>query len=90
VIEPGLQAMGRSLLPEIAAWLADWHRENGVALRFGVGVREVTAGRLLGVVGIDAPRDVRAGQKLIRTGQPVNPALLADISVSAQLLARAG
>ena len=233
VIEPGVQAMGRSLAPEIAAWLAAWHQEKGVTLRFGVGVREVTAGgvqctdgawieadaviagiglirntelaeaaglvveggivvdefgrtsvpgiyaagdvaafwmpqlgrrmlletwrhaqdhgaavgriiagqvapydeipwfwtdqhginlqmagtlegvaatiirgimgvppfsawhlgaegQLIGVVGIGAPRDVRAGQKLIRTRRPVDPTLLADTSVSAQLLSRAG
>jgi NADPH-dependent 2,4-dienoyl-CoA reductase/sulfur reductase-like enzyme len=233
VIEPGLQAMGRSLAPEIAAWLAAWHRENGVTLRLGIGVSEVTegavrctdgawveadaviagiglerntelagaaglaveggivvdefgrtsapgiyaagdvaafwmpllrrrmlletwrhaqdhgtaigriiagqvtpydetpwfwtdqhgvnlqmagtlegvaatvirgaigvppfsawhlnaAGQLIGVVGIDAPRDVRAGQTLLRTRRPVDPALLADTSVSAQRLARAG
>ena len=233
VIEPGFQAMGRSLVPEIAAWLAAWHRENGVTLRFGVGISEVTAGgvlctdgawieadaviagiglerntelaeaaglaveggivvdefgrtsapgiyaagdvaafwmpqtgrrmlletwrhaqdhgtsvgriiagqampydeipwfwtdqhgvnlqmagtlegvaatvirgtigvapfsawhldaegQLISVVGIDSPRDVRAGQKLIRTRRPVDPAVLADTSVSAQLLSRAG
>ena len=36
-------------------------------------------GKLIGVVGIDAPRDVRAGQKLIRTRRPVDPTLLVGL-----------
>ena len=72
---------------------------EGVAatvIRGAIGVAPFSAwhldaeGQLIGVVGIDAPRDVRAGQKLLRTKRPVDPALLADTSVSAQRLARAG
>jgi NADPH-dependent 2,4-dienoyl-CoA reductase/sulfur reductase-like enzyme len=44
---------------------------------------------LLGVVGINAPRDVRAGMTLMRAGRPVDPARIADTSISAQVLARA-
>ena len=58
VIEPGFQAMGRSLVPELAAWLATWHRENGVSLRFGIGVREITAGSVLCSDGMHIEADV--------------------------------
>ena len=58
VIEPGSQAMGRSLVPEIAVWLAKWHRENGVSLRFGIGVREVTSGSVLCSDGMRIEADV--------------------------------
>ncbi len=47
VIEPGAQVMGRSLVPEIAAWLAAWHRENGITLLLGSGVREITTNAVL-------------------------------------------
>jgi len=40
------------------------------------------------VAGINAPRDVRAGQMLMRAGQAVDPARIADLSVSAQSLSR--
>src|SRR6185437_789793 len=36
------------------------------------------AARVIGVVGIDAPRDVRAGQALIQSGARVDPAVIAD------------
>lgn len=43
-------------------------------------------GHLAGVVGVDAPREVRAGQILVRTGRPVDPTTLADPGVSAKKL----
>ena len=46
-------------------------------------------GCLSGVVGVDAPREVRAGQMLIRAGRPVDPAQLADPRIPAQKLVRA-
>jgi hypothetical protein len=46
------------------------------------------AARVIGVVGIDAPRDVRAGQALIQSGARVDPAVIADAGISAQLLPR--
>ncbi len=46
------------------------------------------AGRVTGVIGINAPRDVRAGQGLIRSGASVDPTVLADLRVGAQLLPR--
>jgi 3-phenylpropionate/trans-cinnamate dioxygenase ferredoxin reductase subunit len=58
VVEPGPQAMGRSLTPEIAAWLAALHRENGVTLMFGTGIREVTAGSVLCTDGRRIEADV--------------------------------
>ncbi len=45
-------------------------------------------GHLAGVVGVDAPREVRAGQVLVRTGRPVDPSQLADPGVPAQKLVR--
>ena len=46
------------------------------------------AGRLTGVVGVDAPREVRAAQVLIQAARPVDPRLLADPTVTPQRLAR--
>lgn len=43
---------------------------------------------LTGVIGIDAPRDVRAGKMVIRDGKWVDPALVADPSLSLQSLVR--
>jgi NADPH-dependent 2,4-dienoyl-CoA reductase/sulfur reductase-like enzyme len=44
--------------------------------------------RPVGVAGINAPRDVRAGLGLIRAGQAVDPALLADPATPLQRLLR--
>lgn len=44
--------------------------------------------QLVCTIGIDAPRDVRAGQSLIQSGQRINAAVLADLSVTAQQLPR--
>ena len=43
---------------------------------------------LIGVAGVDAPRDVRAGQGMIQAGQPVDPRSLADPALSLQRLAK--
>jgi len=44
--------------------------------------------RPIGVAGINAPRDVRAGLALIRAGHSVDPAMLGDPLVQLQRLAR--
>lgn len=41
----------------------------------------VRDGRLVGVVAVDRPRDVRAAMKLIEAGAHIDPALLSDSSV---------
>ena len=46
-------------------------------------------GSLIGVVGINAPRDVRAAQSLIRAGRPIDPAAIADPAFPLQRLAKA-
>jgi NADPH-dependent 2,4-dienoyl-CoA reductase/sulfur reductase-like enzyme len=43
---------------------------------------------VLGVVAINAPRDVRAGMMLMRAARPVDPARIADTNISPQILAR--
>jgi 3-phenylpropionate/trans-cinnamate dioxygenase ferredoxin reductase subunit len=44
---------------------------------------------LVGVVGINAPKDVAAGLRLIRTQRQVDPGVLADSAISAQKLVNA-
>ncbi len=44
--------------------------------------------RPIGVAGINAPRDVRAGLALIRAGHSLDPAMLGDPAVQLQRLAR--
>jgi NADPH-dependent 2,4-dienoyl-CoA reductase/sulfur reductase-like enzyme len=46
-------------------------------------------GSLIGAVGINAPRDVRAAQSLIRAGRPIDAAAVADPGVPLQRLAKA-
>jgi 3-phenylpropionate/trans-cinnamate dioxygenase ferredoxin reductase subunit len=46
-------------------------------------------GRVVAVTGVNAPRDVRAGTTLIRSGEPVDVMVLADRRVPVQRLATA-
>ncbi|MGV6874544.1 NAD(P)/FAD-dependent oxidoreductase [Pseudochelatococcus sp. B33] len=48
-----------------------------------------TADLVIGVTGINAPRDVRAGRMLIRSRKYVDPALIADVSYPVQTLVKA-
>jgi NADPH-dependent 2,4-dienoyl-CoA reductase/sulfur reductase-like enzyme len=48
------------------------------------------SGALIGAVGVNAPRDVRAAQSLIRAGVAIDPALLADQGVPLQRLMQPG
>ncbi len=45
-------------------------------------------GALIGVAGVNAPRDVRAGQSMIRAGRAIDATMLADLDVPLQRLAR--
>ena len=45
-------------------------------------------GSVIGVTAANNPRDIRAGQALIRSRQPVDPAALADTKVPLQQLIR--
>lgn len=58
------------------------HPATGSASAFHLDVD----GRLVAVIGIDAPRDVAAGLRLIRTGLRVDPAVLSDTTLSPQKL----
>ncbi|WP_426960163.1 NAD(P)/FAD-dependent oxidoreductase [Muricoccus radiodurans] len=45
-----------------------------------------TDGRVIGVAGLNAGREVAAGLRLIRMGRAIDPAVLADTAISAQKL----
>jgi 3-phenylpropionate/trans-cinnamate dioxygenase ferredoxin reductase component len=71
---------------------------EGVAHAVTRGDRQATSfsvwyldgkGSLIGVVGVNAPRDVRAAQGLIRAGRPIDAAAVADPAVPLQRLAKA-
>lgn len=58
VVEAGALPMGRSLSPEIAAWLAGLHRNRGVELHFGAAIEAIEGERLLCAGGLVVAADV--------------------------------
>jgi 3-phenylpropionate/trans-cinnamate dioxygenase ferredoxin reductase subunit len=60
VVEAGPLPMGRSLTPNIAAWLAQLHRSAGVELHFGAAIQAIEGDRLLCADGLVLHADVVA------------------------------
>ncbi len=58
VIEPADRVMGRTLAPEMSAWLAGLHRAAGIALRLGTAVAAVAAQHVVCTDGSLVPADV--------------------------------
>ena len=40
--------------------------------------------RVVAATGVNAPRDIRAAQSMIRAAKPIDPAMLADVTVPLQ------
>ncbi len=67
VLEAGPSAMGRSLTPCMAAWVARLHRSAGVVLHFGAAVEAITQDAVVCAGGLTVPADlVVAGVGMVR------------------------
>jgi 3-phenylpropionate/trans-cinnamate dioxygenase ferredoxin reductase subunit len=92
----------RNLVPWF--WTDQYHRRVEVAGRPSLGDVEVireapdgtprmslhlTEGRVVGAIGIDAPREVRSATQLIRQQTPVDPGLAADPTIDLRKVATA-
>ena len=78
VLEAGPAAMGRSMTPGMAAWVARLHRDAGVTLHFGAAVEEITADAVVCAGGLTVPADlVIAGVGMTRNTELAQAAGLA-------------
>jgi NADPH-dependent 2,4-dienoyl-CoA reductase/sulfur reductase-like enzyme len=78
VLEAGPAAMGRSMAPDMAAWIATLHRNAGVDLHFGAVVEEITPDAVLCAGGLTVPADlVIAGVGMVRNTELAQAAGLA-------------
>jgi NADPH-dependent 2,4-dienoyl-CoA reductase/sulfur reductase-like enzyme len=92
VLEAGPAAMGRSMTPGMATWVAKLHRDAGVALHFGAAVEEITSDAVRCAGGLGVPADlVVAGVGMVRNTELARAAGLAvDNGIAVDEVGRTG
>lgn len=78
VLEGGPAPMGRSMTPEMAAWVARLHRAAGIEMHFGAAVEAITPDAVLCAGGLSVQADlVIAGVGMVRNTEMAEAAGLA-------------